>query len=312
MMAVACEISLHRAYILALRHAMSNFSDDFGMIKREGFDKAMASADLSRVEVLDLLFTMWDNADHGKVSSKEFCIGISPLACPFNDLSSVIEFALGISDDSNRQHIDRWELRKLLTGINSTASYFGDSHLLPEEIEIILETVFEGVEKQTHKDCVRKLSTNPYVKRFTSGKKKVSVQFEEVLVTVCMYNKDDLVTEYILDDIDAIIKASTNNFKGNSSELGQSRDDIDTSTEQRLPPTRTEITSSLGKREALENTGSCSRLWAQSPDPPCSNSYSTLQSCTEIRHPPSKNSYFACPRTSSLSRSRDPPARMHE
>ena len=116
MMAVASKISLHRAYILALRHAMSDFSDDFGMIKRQGFNKALASVDLSGVEVLDLLFTMWDNADDDKVSSKEFCMGISPLACPFNDLSSIIEFALRISDDSNRQHINRRDLHKLLTG----------------------------------------------------------------------------------------------------------------------------------------------------------------------------------------------------
>jgi len=116
MMAVARKIFLQRVHILALRNAMSNFSDDFGMIKREGFDQALNFADLSKFEILDLLFTMWDNACDDKVSSKKFCIGISPLACPFDDLPSTIGFALRLSADLNPGHIERQELHELLTG----------------------------------------------------------------------------------------------------------------------------------------------------------------------------------------------------
>ena len=116
MMAVARKVFLQRAHILALRNAMSKFSDVFGMIKREGFDQALALADLSKIEIFDLLFTMWDNAGDDKVSSKEFCTGISPLACPFDDIPSIIGFALRVGDDLNRGYIERHELHELLIG----------------------------------------------------------------------------------------------------------------------------------------------------------------------------------------------------
>lgn len=210
MMAVARNAFLHRAHILSLRNAMFNYSDEDGMIKRDGFDKALNIAHLSNVEVFDLLFTMWDNAEDEKVSVKEFCVGTSPLACPFDDLPSIIAFAFRVGGDVNRGIVKRQELKDVLTGINSTASFFGDSHLIPEEIEAVLDTVFEGRREQTQEDCVRRLSINPYVKRFASGKPRARVQFKEMLVTKYMFEKCGLVTDYviILDDIDALISSA--------------------------------------------------------------------------------------------------------
>ncbi|VEU42476.1 unnamed protein product [Pseudo-nitzschia multistriata] len=119
MMAVASKISLRKARILALRTAMLHFSDDSGMIHRDGFDKALVYANLSQVNVLDLLFTMWDTARDEKVSVKDFCIGISPLACPQDDLSSTIDFALRMSCENGVQYINRQGLRGILTGKSS-------------------------------------------------------------------------------------------------------------------------------------------------------------------------------------------------
>ena len=116
MMAVSQKFYLKRVHVLMLRYAMAKFSDDFGMIGREGFDQARAKAKLTKVEIFELLFTMWDNAESRKVSCKGFCVGISPLACPWGDLSTSIEFALRVSDDSGRKHIHRKDLHELLIG----------------------------------------------------------------------------------------------------------------------------------------------------------------------------------------------------
>jgi Ca2+-binding EF-hand superfamily protein len=116
MMAVARNCFLEKAQIISLRNAMTGFSDAFGMIKREGFDQALDLANLSNVEIFDLLFTMWDNKGDDRVSSKEFCIGISPLACPSDNTPTIINFALQVSDDLNRGYIEIQELHELLTG----------------------------------------------------------------------------------------------------------------------------------------------------------------------------------------------------
>ena len=115
-----------------LRFSMKKFSDDFGMIDREGFDRARSGANLTKVEVFDLLFTMWEAAerkrnnnnnnsngaaDSGKVSTREFCVGISPLACPSGDLSTILEFALRVSNDGQgRNTSEGRDLHELLTG----------------------------------------------------------------------------------------------------------------------------------------------------------------------------------------------------
>jgi hypothetical protein len=72
---------------------------------------------------------------------------------------------------------------KLSTGINSTASYFGDEHLSREEIDTIVVSIFEKSVRLSRDDCIRLLSSNPYVKRFASGKRRTRVQFKKDLVT---------------------------------------------------------------------------------------------------------------------------------
>ena len=117
MMAVAQKILIKKVHILILRYTMAKYSDDFGMIERQGFDIALTKANLSNVtNVFDLLFTMWDNAKNGKVSYKEFCLGISPLACPSDNLSVILRFALQVCDDLDRELIERKELQELLAG----------------------------------------------------------------------------------------------------------------------------------------------------------------------------------------------------
>mmetsp|Transcript_11041 Transcript_11041/g.26063 ORF Transcript_11041/g.26063 Transcript_11041/m.26063 type:complete len:337 (-) Transcript_11041:91-1101(-) len=307
MMAVARKISLQKGHIVRLRNAMSEFSDDVGTIPRKGFDEALELANLPGPEVFDLLFTMWENADKGKVSSKAFCCGVSPLACPFDDLSSIIQFALSISDDSHRGHTNKKELYELLLGINSTASYFGDPHLLTREIEIIVDTVFAEGGEQNRTDCVRKLAMNPYVKRFALGKKRLNVRFKEALVTEYVFDKDALVTEYVLDNIEALIISSTCNSNAHTFEVGESRDDIDLSRGHQPRPTEDgNATPLLDERESFEYAT------VQNRNPPTSDDNDNSQVCAELRDPPSRHSYSTYQRTSSMQMSRDPPSSINE
>ncbi|KAL3923491.1 MAG: hypothetical protein SGILL_001631 [Bacillariaceae sp.] len=182
-MAVSRDVHVDRHQIVALRNSMSGFADKRGMIGREEFDMALQLANLSTVEIFDLLFTMWDNAGVNRVPFKGFCVGISPLACPYDSLQAILMFALFVSDDRDLGYIRSSELKSLLSGINSTASFFGDPNLSREEIGTVVESMFDGgMYKISHQDCLRRLVVNPYVKRFASGKARVGVQFKEELV----------------------------------------------------------------------------------------------------------------------------------
>ena len=130
---------------------MAKFSNKHGMINREDFEIALVRAKLTDVQVFDMLFALWDNAKIGEVPYREFCVGISPLACPFDDLSTILEFAVRVSDDSNRKELEWRQVYELLTGINLTAKYFGDEHLLPNEIDEIIESLFVDKERITTK-----------------------------------------------------------------------------------------------------------------------------------------------------------------
>jgi hypothetical protein len=184
MMAVAREIHFERGQIVALRNAMAGYADEHGIIHRKEFNQALELTNLVGVEIFELLFTLWDNEGHDEVPFRGFCVGISPLACPYDDVTNILRFALRICDDRNLGYTRVYDLQTLLNGINSTASYFGDVHLSTEEIAAIIESTFDGgIYKIVHEDCIRRLASNAYIKRFASGKTRMHVHFKKELVT---------------------------------------------------------------------------------------------------------------------------------
>jgi hypothetical protein len=184
MMAVARKTRLGRCQIIELRNAMSRYADEYGNVNREDYNHALVLTNLSSVEILDLLFTLWDHDGNDKVPYKGFCIGISPLSCPHDGVKNILRFALEVCDDRDLGFSRVYDLQTLLDGIISTASYFGDIPLSGEEITAVLESTFEGgMYKIAHEDCIRRLSLNPYIRRFISGRKRVHVHFKAELVT---------------------------------------------------------------------------------------------------------------------------------
>ena len=116
MMGVARRVYLKKVHVMMLRYSMAKLSNEFGMIKREGFERALVRANLTDVQVLDMLFALWDNVEGGEVPYREFCIGISPLACPFDDLSTILNVAIRVGDELNSKHIVWREAYELLRG----------------------------------------------------------------------------------------------------------------------------------------------------------------------------------------------------
>lgn len=69
-------------------------------------------------DVIDLLFTMFDEAGENRIQYRNFCTAISPLACADSDLFSVIEYSLKIMDVSTSGRINKKNLSVLVNGMS--------------------------------------------------------------------------------------------------------------------------------------------------------------------------------------------------
>ena len=131
MMAVARKLRLQRFQIIMMRESLKAFSDESGFVTRAHFDRALMHAKITQLEALeifDLLFTMWDHFDSQRIPAKQFAVGIAPLACSCDDITSVLRFALHINDECNNGRISPRDLHDVLISKSSVCFRFVFAH----------------------------------------------------------------------------------------------------------------------------------------------------------------------------------------
>ena len=117
LIAVARQLRLQRIQMVALRDALSTYSDSTGFVDKTSFAASLKQAKIVNpgdVEIFDLLFIMWDGLGTEKIPYKEFSIGVSVLACPHDEVVSILRFALHIQDELNTGMISPKCLRNVL------------------------------------------------------------------------------------------------------------------------------------------------------------------------------------------------------
>lgn len=103
--------------MISLRDSFVSLATQDEMISRGSFQIALAKAGVELekdLEILDLLFTMWDSEGAEQIPYKEFATGISPLACPNDNANSVLRFAMQVSDEADTGMIGPGELEDIL------------------------------------------------------------------------------------------------------------------------------------------------------------------------------------------------------
>lgn len=138
------------------------------VITRRSFHKAMKEVNLDEetVDVFDHLYTMWDTRGEGKLNLLLFLASISPLASTM-DIEGKLKFALEIYDVHQTGRLNGDNAMAILGGINATASYFGDSVITPQAIEIVIDDVFEGQNEIYYQDRISHLANHPAVIQFS-------------------------------------------------------------------------------------------------------------------------------------------------
>ena len=117
MMAVARKLKLQRFQIIMMRECLKSFSDNYGFVDRASFDESLTRSKIveeEALEIFDLLFTMWDHHQLNVIPAKKFAIGISPLACSSDDVSSILRFALHMHDENNHGKVSEKDLHDVL------------------------------------------------------------------------------------------------------------------------------------------------------------------------------------------------------
>ena len=139
-------------------------------ITREVFRDAMKelNLDMNDVDVFDHLFTMHDKHGEDKLNLLVFLAGVSPLASTM-DIETKLLFAFEVFDIDSTGCLQRADAKKILNGINATASYFGDPALTTKAVDIIVEDVYKNQSEIFYDEYMDLFSSHPAVLQFASS-----------------------------------------------------------------------------------------------------------------------------------------------
>jgi len=146
-------------------------------LRRENFLQAMRDSRISiepDYQVLEKLFTMWDRNSYG-IDTLTFFAGISPLAS-IMDVNTKLQYAIEVYDYKKTGRVSRISLVRILQAINETSSYFGDKVLIPRQIVVIVDDLFDGENRLEDDDAIQyegrveKIACHPFVMEFSNNK----------------------------------------------------------------------------------------------------------------------------------------------
>ena len=130
--------SFTKSHVLKLRHECSKLSMKNSLngertyfISRNSFREALSRTFDDEtpvvVEILQLIFVMQDDDCRNRVNYRNYCCGISPLACKKDDdLPTVLKFCLRVIDDKDTGFIEPRHLTAVLHSKFSRAEIFSN------------------------------------------------------------------------------------------------------------------------------------------------------------------------------------------
>ena len=177
--AMADMMALNKQQLLDLRSVCLRYvkpsrrdggHDKIFLISKEELRESMKEMelDLNDIDVIEHLHTMWDKYGDDKVNLLLFLAGISPLASTM-DIETKLSFAFEIFDEQNTGYMKKSDAKKILSGINSTASYFGDAVISKQAIEIIADDVYKDQSEIFYQEYMDLFATHPAVIQFSSS-----------------------------------------------------------------------------------------------------------------------------------------------
>lgn len=147
------------------------------MILRKKFTALLKDVGINQndADILDRIFTMYDDNDEDMICFKDFLVGISPLVCDQTGTPlEVLKFAFHLYDDENTSRLLVTDMINVILQINRVASFFGDPVLTEEQVAMVIRNSLNLNEATftsliAYDDYLRAISDHPLVDTFLSG-----------------------------------------------------------------------------------------------------------------------------------------------
>eukprot|EP00985_Skeletonema_marinoi_P034026 scaffold42847_cov234-Skeletonema_marinoi.AAC.5 len=92
------------------------------------------------------------------------------------DVNTKLQYAIEVYDYKKTGRVSRISLVRILQAINETSSYFGDKVLIPRQIVVIVDDLFDGENRLEDDDAIQyegrveKIACHPFVMEFSNNK----------------------------------------------------------------------------------------------------------------------------------------------
>jgi serine/threonine-protein phosphatase 2B regulatory subunit len=112
-------------------------------ITLDEFTEALSavSVDETDSDILKRLFTLFDSDGSGTINFKQYISGLALLTK--GSLKDQIAFSFKLFDLENTGEISQDEMKKMLTAMNSTCSFFGDDGMSSADIDTTVAEIWE-------------------------------------------------------------------------------------------------------------------------------------------------------------------------
>lgn len=147
----------------------SGTPESISRVDLEAALKGIENFQPSDCELLDKMFTMFDNSGEGIVDLREYSVAVATLIS--GNPSDKLKFAFKMFDIDKVGTVTRGEMKKVLHAINNVASYFGDAVITAEDIDLIVLDVFEkaSVSSVVIEKSIAKITAHASAEKFLNA-----------------------------------------------------------------------------------------------------------------------------------------------
>jgi len=176
--AMANVTSMEKRELLQMQKAFVEISQRQGnpsTIAKDEFHEALEGCGIveSDGEILDRLFIMLDKTGDQQINYREFLCGLAPLIT--GDVSEKLTFAFELYDIDGLSVVKKAEMTFILRAMNDTASYFGDPVMSQDQIQVLVDEVYEKFDDEenpqgvNYRECMSAIVQHPVVHSFTKA-----------------------------------------------------------------------------------------------------------------------------------------------
>ena len=120
-------------------------------------------------QILDRLFTLFDETGDGQINFREFVCGISVIMR--GNIKDKLEFSFQLYDFDGNGCVTPQEMKDCLMSMNNTASYFGDTPVTKEEADSLVDAIFKESDANNdgvldYKEYMHAVSNHPVLVAF--------------------------------------------------------------------------------------------------------------------------------------------------